>query len=208
VAPSRPGSAASWLAGVGLAALAVAVVTVVAQSIGRFNWWAGFILVPGALIAAAGVPLLARGGGRAFAGYVVACLGGLVFAVGAILMFGVMGPGWPMMIVLPCLAIAGTYLWRPVHPLVRALHRTVATLALCGVALGVTFLLMLAGTIDFGETDWWGGFMMLAAVVILSNAVELVRHRMPYRLQAITLLVGPAVITFLLGLRFLRGWPY
>ncbi len=56
------------------------------------------------------------------------------------------------------------------------------------------------------ETGWWGAFLMLAGAIVLGNAVELTRHRMPYRLQAITLLVGPAVIAFLLGLRFLRGW--
>lgn len=47
---------------------------------------------------------------------------------------------------------------------------------------------------------------MLAGAIVLGNAGELTRHRMPYRLQAITLLVGPSVIAFLLGLRFLRGW--
>ncbi len=47
---------------------------------------------------------------------------------------------------------------------------------------------------------------MLAGAIVLGNAGELTRHRMPYRLQAITLLVGPAVVAFLLGLRFLRGW--
>jgi hypothetical protein len=190
-------------------ALAVAAVTVTAQTINRFHWWAGFILVPGALIAATGGPLLLRGGGRAFAGYVVACVGGLIFTVGALLMLGEMGRGWPLMIILPSLAVAGTYGWHPVHPLARAAHRMVAMLALCGAALGITFLLMRAGRIDFGRTDWWGGFMMLAGVIVFLNAVELTRHRIVYRLQAITLMLGPAVITFLLGLRFLRGdWPY
>ncbi|MEV4631320.1 hypothetical protein AB0J90_34120 [Micromonospora sp. NPDC049523] len=209
VGSGRPGAATSWLASVAVAGLAVAAVTVTAQSIDRFHWWAGFILVPGALIAASGGPLLMRGGGRAFAGYLVACIGTLVFTVGALLMFGAMGQGWPLMIILPSFAVAGTYGWHPVHPLARAAHRTVAMLALGGVALGATFLLIRAGRVDFGGTDWWGGFMMLAGVIVFLNAVELTRHRIPYRLQAITLLLGPAVITFLLGLRFLRGdWPY
>ncbi|WP_326562614.1 hypothetical protein [Micromonospora sp. NBC_01796] len=209
VGSGRPGAAASWLGSVAVAALAVAAVTVTAQSIDRFHWWAGFILVPGALIAATGGPLLMRGGGRAFGGYLVACIGTLVFTVGALLMFGAMGQGWPLMIILPSFAVAGTYGWHAVHPLARAAHRTVAMLALGGVALGATFLLIHAGRVDFGGTDWWGGFMMLAGVIVFLNAVELTRHRIPYRLQAITLLLGPAVITFLLGLRFLRGdWPY
>ncbi len=198
----------SWLASAGITALSVAAVTIVAQSIGRFHWWAGFIVVPGALLAASGGPLLVRGGGRAFGGYVMACVGGLVFGVGAILMLGAMGRGWPLMITLPSLAVAGTYAWRPAHPLARGLHRTVATLALGGAVLGVTFLLLQAGVIDFGGTDWWGGFMMLAGVIVLANALELMRHRIAYRLQAITLLLAPAIVTFLLGLRFLRGWPY
>ncbi|GAB3143534.1 hypothetical protein GCM10027290_19990 [Micromonospora sonneratiae] len=207
-APGASRTLTSWLISAGLAALAVTTVTVTAQSSGRFHWWAGFILVPGALIAASGGPLLARGGGRAFTGYLVAWVGGLVFAVGAILMFGAMGRCWPIMIVLPTLAVAGTYFWRPVHPLARAFHRTIASLALAGAALGVTFQLMTTDVIDFGETAWWGGFMMLAGVIILLNGLELLRHRIDYRLQAMTLAAGPAVITFLLGLRFLRGWPY
>ncbi|WP_233563197.1 hypothetical protein [Micromonospora musae] len=204
----RPGASAGrhWLVSLAVAGLAAAVITTIARSSGHFNWWAGFVLIPGALIAACGGPLLARGGGRAFAGYVVACAGALVFATGALLMFGVMGRGWPVMIMVPCLAVAGTYLWRPAHPLARGLHRAVALLALTGALLGATFQLIRAGVVDFGDTDWWGAYLMLAGVIVLGNAVELTRHRMPYRLQAITLLVGPAVVAFLLGLRFLRGW--
>lgn len=195
-----------WLVSLVVAGVAAAAVTTVARSGGHYHWWAGFVLIPGALIGAAGGPLLARGGGRAFAGYVIACAGALVFATGALLMFGVMGRGWPVMIMVPCLAVAGTYLWRPAHPLARGLHRVVALLALTGVLLGATFQLIQANLVDFGDTGWWGAFLMLAGVTVLGNAVELTRHRMPYRLQAITLLLGPAVVAFLLGLRFLRGW--
>lgn len=202
----RRHSSFPWVASLAGAALCVTIVTVSAQAIGRFHWWAGFILVPGAMIAVAGAPLLARGGGRAFAGYVIACAGGLVFTVGALLMFGAMGRGWPLMIALPALAIAGTYLWRLAHPLARAFHRTIAMLALEAVALGVTFMLLRAGLVDFGEADWWGAFMMLAGVIVFLNGLELLRHRIEYRMQAVALAVGPAVITFLLGLRFLRGW--
>lgn len=195
-----------WLAGLGVAALATGAATAAAQSSGRFHWWAGFILVPGALIAAAGGPLLARGGGRAFGGYVVAGIGTIVFAVGALLMLGLMGDGWPLLVVLPCLAVAGTYRWCPDHPLARGLHRTVALLAVTGAGVGVTLGLIVTGLVDVGDTGWWGAFMMLAAAVVFANALELGRHRMPYRLQAVTLLAGPSVVAFLLGLRFLRGW--
>lgn len=204
---NRPGrTAVGWLGGAIVAALAVIAVNSASQAVGHFHWWAGFVLVPGALIAATGGPLLVRGGNRAIAGYVIACLGGLVFAVGALLMFGAMGIGWPLMIVLPCLAIAGTYGWRPDHPLARGLHRAVAMLASTAAAVGVTLQLLVLDSLDFGQTRWWGGFMMLGAVIIFGNGIELVRHRMQYRLQAIALLVGPAVVTFLLGLRMLRGW--
>ena len=204
---SYPGTGRHWVVSLAVAGLAAAATTTTAQSSGHFHWWASFVLIPGALIAAAGGPLLARGGGRAFAGYVVACLGALVFAVGALLMFGAFSRGWPLMIILPCLAVAGTYHWRLIHPLARGLHRAVALLALAGaLLLGGTLQLDRLRLIDVGAAPMWGAFLMLAGVIVLGNAVELTRHRMPYRLQAITLLVGPAVIAFLLGLRFLRGW--
>ena len=41
-------------------------------------------------------------------------------------MFGAMPRVWPLMIVLPGLAIAGSYAWRPADPLARGLHRTIA----------------------------------------------------------------------------------
>ncbi|WP_233600114.1 hypothetical protein [Micromonospora sp. M71_S20] len=204
---SYPGAGRHWMVSLAVAGLAAAATTTAAQSTGHFHWWAGFVLIPGALIAATGGPLLARGGGRAFVGYVVACLGALVFAVGALLMFGVFGRGWPLMVVLPCLAVAGTYRWWLVHPLARGLHRTVSLLALAGaLLLGGTLQLTRVDLVDVGAAPMWGAFLMLAGVIVLGNAVELTRHRMPYRLQAITLLVGPAVVAFLLGLRLLRGW--
>lgn len=203
--PVRFGAARAWLLGLGLAAVAVGLVTAVAQALDRFHWWAGFVLTPGALIAACGVPLLVRGGSRALVGYVVACLGVLVFAVGALLMLAAMGFGWPLMISLPALSIAGTYLWRPEHPLLRVLHRTVALLGLVVAGLGVAFLLGHTGWVRL-PAGWWGAFLMAAGLVIAANGVEAARHRMPYRLPAVTLAIGPAVLAFLLGLRFLRGF--
>jgi len=199
----------AWLVAAGAVAAGVAAVTAIAQSTGRFHWWAGFVLVPGAIIAASGAPLLTRGGGRAFTGYMIACVGALVFTVGALLMFGAMARGWPLMIILPTLAVTGTYAWRPSHPLARAFHRTIATLALGGTAVGATFMLMHADMVDFGDTNWWGGFMMAGAVIVVLNGLELLRHRIEYRLQAVALAVFPAAIVFLLGLRIVRGdWPY
>ncbi|MFD0741801.1 hypothetical protein ACFQ1L_07825 [Phytohabitans flavus] len=196
-----------WFAAAALA-FSAATVTAIAQATGHFHWWAGFVLVPGAFITAASAPLLGRGGGRAITGYLVAWVGLIVFAVGAMLMFGVMSEGWPAMIIMPTLAIAGTYAWRPQHPIARVFHRTIATLALCGTSLGVLFLLMNADLVDFGDAHWWGGYMMAAGVAVAANGLVLLRHRIQYRLQAVTLAVFPALIVFLLGLRILRGdWP-
>ncbi|WP_433344621.1 hypothetical protein [Micromonospora sp. CA-111912] len=203
---SYPRSTRHWAASLAIAGTAAAATTTVAQSIGDYHWWAGFVLVPGALTAAGGGVLLARGGGRAFVGYVVACVGLLIFTVGALLMTGTTGRGWPALVTLPCLAVAGTYLWRSADPLARGLHRTVALLALAGALVGVTLFLIRARLVDPGQTHWWGGYVLLAGVVVCGNAVELARHRMPYRLQAVTLLVGPAVVAALLGVRMLRGW--
>ncbi|MFC8846957.1 MULTISPECIES: hypothetical protein [unclassified Micromonospora] len=207
-APRRtyPKSFPHWATSLAAAGVAVAATTSVAQATGRFHWWAGFVLIPGALIGAVGGALLARGGGRAFAGYVVGCVGLLVCTVGALLMTGTTGRGWPALVVLPCLAVAGTYLWRPGDPLARGLHRTVALLALAGTGVGATLMLIRNRVVDPGETHWWGGFVLLAGVIIGGNAAELARHRMPYRLQAVTLLLGPAVVAALLGVRMLRGW--
>ncbi|MFF5070888.1 hypothetical protein ACFY2R_06680 [Micromonospora olivasterospora] len=203
---SYPAGARHWATSLAVAGAAAAATTALAQATGQFHWWAGFVLTPGALIAACGGPLLARGGGRAFTGYVVACLGALVFADGALLMAGVMGRGWPALVMLPCLAVAGTYLWRPDDPLARGLHRTVALLAVAGALVGATLQLIRAGLYEPGPFHWWGAFVLLAGVVVAGNAAELARHRMPYRLQAVTLLVGPAVVAALLGVRMLRGW--
>ena len=71
------------------------------------------------------------------------------------------------------------------------------------------FLLLHADAVDFGETKWWGGFMMAGGVIVALNGLELVRHRIEYRIQAIALAVFPAAVVFLIGLRILKGdWPY
>jgi hypothetical protein len=200
-------SAVRWLASLGVAMIASATVTATAQASGAFRWWALFVLIPGAVIAAAGAVGLTRGGPANLAGYLVACLGGLVFATGAILMFGAMGRMWPLLIILPALAIAGTYAWRPEHPLARAFHRTVAMLAVAAVALGGTFLAAEFGAFAVGERRWWPWFMIAAGLIVVGNGAELVRHRMAYRVSAAVLAMGPGVVAILLGIRFLRDWP-
>jgi hypothetical protein len=196
-----------WLGAGGVALIASAVVTASAQASGDFRWWALFILIPGALIAASGAALLTRGGAGSLAGYLIACLGAIVFATGAILMFGAMGDLWPLLISLPALAIAGSYLWRPDDRLARAFHRTVAMLALAAVALGATFLAAEFGAFEAGERLWWPWYMIAAGVIVVANGAELARHRMAYRVSAAVLAMGPGIVTILLGVRFLRDWP-
>lgn len=200
-------STVRWFAALGVAMIACATVTGSAQASGEFRWWSLFVLVPGAVIAAAGAVGLTRGGPASLAGYFVACIGGLVFATGAILMFGAMGRLWPLMIVLPALAVAGSYAWRPVHPLARAFHRTIAMLAVAAVALGATFLAAELGAFAVGERRWWPWFMIAAGVIVVGNGAELVRHRMAYRVSAAALAMGPGILSILLGIRFLRDWP-
>jgi hypothetical protein len=204
---SAHASAVRWLASAGFAMLASAVVTASAQASGEFRWWALFILVPGALIAASGTAVLARGGAGSLAGYLVACLGALVFATGAILMFGAMPRLWPLMIVLPALVIAGSYAWRPEDRLARAFHRTIAMLALAAASLGGMFLADRLGAFEVGGDRWWAWYMVAAGVIVVGNGAELVRHRMPYRVSAAVLAAGPGIVAILLGIRFLRDWP-
>jgi hypothetical protein len=201
-ATTRPTPTAQWLAAGGFALIACAFVTGAAQSLGDFHWWALFILMPGALITAVGGVLLARGKAG---GYVAACVGVLVFAIGAILMFGAMPQLWALTIILPCLAIAGGYAWRPSDPIARAYQRTVAMLALVGVALGLTMLVLDARGEFSRMADWWPWFMIAGGAIVVANGAELVRHRLAYRVPAAVLATGPGLVAILLGIRFLRG---
>ncbi|GAB7043857.1 MULTISPECIES: hypothetical protein [Catenuloplanes] len=186
----------------GVALLAVMVSNLVWDDTGRP--WANAILIPAALIAASGVVLLTRGRGVAFLGYLVLCAGLIIGTVGVLLIAKRMGWGWPLMVTLPCLAVAGTYLWAPGHPVARALHRTVAGLALLGATVGPAFFAFRADLPGWPER-WWALYMIAAGAVVLGNALELTRHRIGYRLQGATLLGGPALVTVLLGVRFLTG---
>jgi hypothetical protein len=205
---TRPTSPATpWLAAGGIALLACALVTGSAQSTGDFRWWSVFVLVPGALIGAVGAVLWARSGWRSAGGYVVTWVGIQVYAIGALLAFGAMRSLWALTIILPSLAVAGGYAWRPADPIARAFHRTIAMLALAGVALGVTMLALDAvGEFD-RMAEWWPWFMILGGVIVVGNGLELLRHRLAYRVPAAVLATGPGLIAIVLGIRFLNGWP-
>jgi hypothetical protein len=204
---TRPASpAAPWLAAGGVALLACALVAGSAQSTGDFRWWAAFVLVPGALIGAAGALLWARSRWRSAGGYVLTCVGVHVYAVGTLLAFGAMRSLWALTIILPSLAVAGGYAWRPADPIARAFHRTVAMLAVAGVALGVTMLVLDAtGRFD-ALAQWWPWFMIAGGVIVVGNGLELLRYRLAYRVPAAVLATGPGLVAILLGIRFLDGW--
>ncbi|MDG4822865.1 hypothetical protein O7635_13500 [Asanoa sp. WMMD1127] len=204
-APRRAtGGAAPWLAGGGLALLACALVSGLAQAAHDFRWWSLFVVIPTSLIAAAGLVSLVRRGGGILA-YAVAGLGLIAFAVGVMLMFGDVPRFWPLLIALPAAAIAGSYYWRPDDPLGRSFHRTLVMLATVAVGLGLAFQAMRFGWFD-PSPRWWAWFMVAAGVVVVGNGAELVRHRMVYRVSAAALAAGPGLVTILLGVRFLRGW--
>jgi hypothetical protein len=196
--PARAGAQASWLAAGAAALLAVAAVNALA---GGDRWWANFILLPGAAVVAAAVPLLRAGRGRAAAGYAVLSVGAIVCAVGALLVFGAVGRGWPLLIIVPCLAIVGTARWRAVDAGARAGHRTVVGLAALGVLLGLTFVALRSGLVDFGAANWWGYFMVAAGAVAIGNGLALVRDLRGYRLSTLVLLAGLGAGAVLAGLR-------
>jgi hypothetical protein len=184
---------ARWLVASAVALVAVATANAAA---GQQRWWANFILFPGAALLAAAVPLMRT----TAAGYAVLCVGTLVSAVGMLLLFGAMGKGWPLMVVLPCLAVAGTARWRVPDPNTRAAHRTVVGLALLGALLGVTFLALGGGLIDL-DGRWWAYFMMAAGLVAIGNGLSLLTDVRGYRLPTTVLLAGLGAAAFLAGLR-------
>jgi len=194
---------APWLAGVSIALLACALVSGVAQANNDFRWWSLFVVIPTALITAAGAVTVTRGAG--IFGYAIANIGLIAFAIGVMLMFGEVSRFWPLTIVLPAAAIAGSYFWRPEDPLARSFHRTLALLATTAVVLGFTFQALRFDLFE-PQTRWWAWFMVAAGLVVVGNGAELVRHRMLYRVSAAALAAGPGIVTILLGIRFLRGW--
>jgi hypothetical protein len=196
--PAAAGAQASWLAASAAALVAVAAVNALA---GGDRWWANFVLLPGAAVVAAAVPLLRAGRGQAAGGYAVLCAGAIVCTVGALLLFGAVGRGWPLLIIVPCLAIAGTARWRATDPSGRAGHWTVVGLAVLGVLLGLTFAALRADLVDFGDTRWWAYFMIAAGAVAIGNGLALVRDLRGYRLSTLVLLAGLGAGAVLAGLR-------
>jgi hypothetical protein len=196
--PAGAGAQASWLAASAAALVAVAAVNAWA---GGDRWWANFVLLPGAAVVAAAVPLLRGGRGQAAAGYAVLSAGAIVCTVGALLLFGAVGRGWPLLIIVPSLAVGGTARWRAADASARAAHWTVVGLAALGVLLGLTFVALRADLVDFGDTRWWGVFMIAAGTIGIGNGLALIRDLRGYRLSTLVLLVGLGTGAVLAGLR-------
>jgi hypothetical protein len=194
--PARASAQVSWLAASAAALVAVAVVNGLA---GEGRWWANFILLPGAAAVAAAVPLIRSG--RAAAGYAVASAGAVVCTVGTLLIFAAMTRGWPLMIIVPCLVVAGTARWRARDANARAAHWTLVGLAVLGAVLGVTFLVMNAGLIDLDGTRWWGVFMIAAGAVAVGNGLSLAGDIRGYRLSTTVMLAGLGFGAIMAGLR-------
>ena len=200
------GGSAPWLAAFGLALLACAIVSGVAQATDDFRWWSLFVVIPTALITATGVVMMFRRSG--IAGYGVANIGLVAFAVGVMLMFAEVSRYWPLTIMLPAAGIAGSYYWRPDDRLARSFHRTIALLAAAAIALGGAFLAARLDQFDPNASRWWAWFMIAAGLIVVGNGAELVRHRLAYRVSAAALAAGPGIVTILIGIRFLRDWPF
>jgi hypothetical protein len=198
--PARGIVAGNWLALAMVAFIAVVAVNAVDLSDGAYNWWGNFILLPGAAIVVSAIPLMGGGPGRTAGGYTLLCLGGLTFAVGAILMAGDMRRLWPLMIILPCVAIVGTVRWLPADPIGRATHRALVSVAGLGVVLGLTFLVLLGTAVHLGDR-WWAYFMIAAGAVTAGNGFALLGDRRGYRLPGTVLLAGLGIGAILAGLR-------
>jgi hypothetical protein len=152
----------------------VVAVNSVAVAGSPFRWWANFILVPALvfLTLSVGLPRAARE-----TRFVLAWIGAIVLTVALLLMAGRMGEHWPLMIVVPCLGPAGLFALRPTDGSLRAFVNTLAGLALVGIALGVTFLLIRADVVEPDTTRWWSYFMLAGAVVPGINGLVLLARR-------------------------------
>lgn len=189
------------------AVIVVNAAATIAGEAGR-HWWANFILLPTAGIAAVGGSMMIGRGVRAAAGYVLFLAGAIGFAVGTIVMFGAMHRCWPLMIVLPALGLVGTARWWPREPAGRAVHGAFVGVAAVVAALGVAFQVRVGAghPVEEAGRHWWGWFIAAAGVVMGINAVWLKSDRSGYRISSATLLIGLAAAAVAIGLRAVYRW--
>lgn len=187
-----------------LATTAVFAVEVFAVSQPHYRWWANFVVIPGAALAAlgAGARVVPRAG-RIF----VVWSGGLIFLTGALLILHAMGDGWPLMISAPCLGVPALLLWRPADSSVATVAHTMIGIGSLGVPVGITLLLLVNDIIDLGDARWWVFYMMAAGVILVVNALVLLHARRGYYwLSVVVLLFWLGLGTILAGFREIGGW--
>lgn len=163
-----------------------------------FRWWANFITLPGLVVLAFAVGLarIARE-----TRLVLVWIGSIILVTGLLLFAHAMGHLWPLMIVVACVGPVGLFALRPADASVRAFVDTVAGLAAVAVLLGVAFLLIRSGAVDFGGQRWWAWFMLAAAAVPLLNGLILLSMRRgTYWFSMAVLLVALGGYTLLAGL--------
>ncbi len=173
--PRRRSGAA--LAGLILMALGA---TFLLQALGwlgpNFNWWAIFILIPAlSALWAAGVAF-SRGGNRFNAGVRGSLGGGLIIlAVALMFLLGLdWGVWWPLMLIVPGLAIFINGFSDSSNAGVTALQHMNFWTGAAVAGLGTTFLLDNLHAISlralFGAFQWWGIFILIPGVGALWNA--------------------------------------
>ena len=150
-----------------------------AQFFNRENWWAVFILLPalGLLGAAALAASLARG---AFTSWARLALGAGLVVLAVALMFTLdldWGVAWPVMVIVPGLALMLNGFTKPRLRLGSLLGATAAMFFWIGATvalLGGAFLLDQTGRISldtfFGVTRWWSFFILLPGLGALLTA--------------------------------------
>jgi hypothetical protein len=174
---------ARWPLGYGLLLIiAGALFLSAAQFFNRENWWAVFILLPavGLLGAAALAVCLARG---AFTLWARLALSAGLVVLAVALMFTLdldWGIAWPVMVIVPGLALMLNGFTKPRLRLGSLLGSTAAMSFWIGATLallGGAFLLDQTGRISldtfFGVTRWWSFFILLPGVGALLTALAI-----------------------------------
>lgn len=201
--------------------LIVLGITFLLQNLGvlgrDFNWWAIFILIPAIGSMGAAWAAFRRSGGR-FNAIVRSSLssGAIVLAVALMFLFGVnWAVWWPLMLIVPGLALLGNRFTDPESGTGRSLTALTGMGIWIGASvalLGLTFLLDNLDAINLrgllGSFPWWGIFILIPGAGALLSAFLAYRqndNRMNWTVQG--LLVFGLVICVVAGLALL-GWDW
>ena len=169
------------------------------------TWWANFIYMAAALLwLSAG--LLWSSSTRSWQLMAQLCLstGAIVFTLATILLFQAMAWSWPLMVLVPGLALLGHCLALGQTQATlgqQAWLRTVAWGGVMTVLVGLTFWLIQLGLLPIsgliGDFQWWGGITMLAGFGAIWNAVWLYQQtRQRLTLTVTALFVMGLIVSF------------